>query len=205
MSRTIFRTSLLVGLLVLVFTTAVFFVLRYSQVQDETYDALRQEALYAEQGLLRSGEEYLRSLGSINRITWIRPDGDVIFDNEFPLEKNQLGCPEVRAALEAGEGQGIRRSGSSGQQTMYVAHLCADGTILRLSRPLSAVRTAILSVTPALWVVVLALLLSLFPATVFAAPSAYDVWVNGVRLTLTAKSIGVTGEEDDVIIEIVYK
>ena len=164
MSRTIFRTSLLVGLLVLVFTSAVFFALRYSQVQDETYDALRQEALYAEQGLLRSGEEYLRSLGSINRITWIRPDGDVIFDNEFPLEKNQLGCPEVRAALEAGEGQGIRRSGSSGQQTMYVAHLCADGTILRLSRPLSAVRTAILSVTPALWVVVLALLLSLLEA-----------------------------------------
>lgn len=33
-----------------------------------------------------------------------------------------------------------------------------------------------------------------------------DYWVvNGVRLTLSAKSIGVTGEEDDVIIEIIYK
>ena len=164
MSRTIFRTSLLVGLLVLVFTTAVFFVLRYSQVQDETYTALRQEAAYAEQGLLRGGEAYLASLDGANRITWIRPDGDVIFDNEFPREENQLDCPEVRAALEAGEGQGIRLSGSSGQQTMYVAHLCADGTILRLGRPLSAVRTAIVSVTPALWVVVLAALLSLLVA-----------------------------------------
>ena len=164
MSRSIFRTSLVVGLLVLVFTSALFFVLRYSQAEDETYAALRQEAAYAEQGLLRGGEGYLRAIGDINRITWIRPDGSVIFDSEFPEEGNQLGCPEVQSALSSGEGQGIRRSGSSGVQTMYVARLCADGSVLRLSRPLSAVRTAIVSVTPALWVVVLATLLSLLGA-----------------------------------------
>ena len=164
MSRAIFRTSLLVCLLVLIFTAGVFFFLRRSQVEDETYAALRQEAFYAEQGLLRSGEEYLRDLGSINRVTWISPDGEVMFDSEFPDETNQLSRPEVRAALDTGEGQGIRRSTRSGVQTMYVARLCADGTVLRLSRPLSAVRTAIASVTPALWVVVLALLLSLLSA-----------------------------------------
>ena len=164
MSRSIFRTTFYVGLLVLAFTTAVFFVLRYSQAQDETYAALRQEAVYAEQGLLQGGEDYLRALGSINRITWIRPDGSVIYDNEFPNDGNQLACPEVQSALSAGEGQGIRQSGSSGVQTMYVARLCADGTVLRLSRPLSAVRTAIVSVTPVLWVVVLAALLSLLAA-----------------------------------------
>ena len=164
MSRAIFRTSLLVGLLVLVFSTALFFVLRYSQAQDETYAALRQEAVFAEQGLVQGGEAYLRSLGSTDRITWIRPDGSVIFDNEFPNEDNQLDCPEVETALSDGEGQGIRRSGSSGAQTMYVARRCADGTVLRLSRPLSAVRTAILSVTPALWAVVLAALMSMLAA-----------------------------------------
>ncbi len=164
MSRAIFRTSLLVGLLVLIFTTAVFFVLRYSQAKDETYAALQQEAAYAEQGLLQGGETYLRALGSINRVTWIRPDGSVIYDNEFPRESNQRSCPEVQTALSTGEGQGIRQSGSSGVQTMYVARLCADGTVLRLGRPLSAVRTAIISVSPALWVVVLATLLSLLVA-----------------------------------------
>ena len=164
MSRAIFRTSLLVCLLVLIFTAGVFFFLRRSQAEDETYAALRQEAFYAEQGLLRDGEKYLRDLGSINRVTWIFPDGEVAYDSEFPDEANQLSCPEVRAAFDMGEGQGIRRSGRSGVQTMYVARLCADGTVLRLSRPLSAVRTAIASVTPALWVVVLALLLSLLAA-----------------------------------------
>ena len=102
MSRSIFRTTFYVGLLVLAFTTAVFFVLRYSQAQDETYAALRQEAVYAEQGLLQGGEDYLRALGSINRITWIRPDGSVIYDNEFPNDGNQLACPEVQSALSAG-------------------------------------------------------------------------------------------------------
>ena len=164
MSRAIFRTSLLVCLLVLIFTAGVFFFLRRSQAEDETYAALRQEAFYAEQGLLRDGEEYLRDLGSINRVTWILPDGEVAYDSVFPDENNQLSCPEVRAALDTGEGQGIRRSRRSGVQTIYVARLCADGTVLRLSRPLSAVRTAIASVTPALWVVVLALLLSLLSA-----------------------------------------
>lgn len=164
MSRAIFRTSLFVGLLVLMFTTAVFFFLRYSQAQDETYAALQQEAAYAEQGILQGSENYLKSLGSVNRITWIRPDGSVIYDNEFPNEANQKSCPEVQTALTDGVGQGIRQSGSSGVQTMYVARLCADGTVLRLSRPLSAVRTAIVSVTPVLWVVVLAALLSLLVA-----------------------------------------
>ena len=164
MSRAIFRTSLFVGLLVLMLTTVVFFFLRYSQAQDETYAALQQEAAYAEQGLLQGGENYLQSLGSVNRITWIRPDGSVIYDNEFPKESNQRDCPEVETALTEGVGQGIRQSGSSGVQTMYVARLCADGTVLRLSRPLSAVRTAIVSVTPVLWVVVLATLLSLLVA-----------------------------------------
>ena len=88
----------------------------------------------------------------------------MLFDNEFPNEGSQFDCPEVKTALSDGEGQGIRRSGSSGVQTMYVARLCADGTVLRLSRPLSAVRTAILSVTPALWAVVLAALLSMLAA-----------------------------------------
>ena len=76
MSRAIFRTSLLVCLLVLIFTAGVFFALRYSQAVDETYAALRQEAFYAEQGLLRGGKAYLAELGSINRVTWIYPNGE---------------------------------------------------------------------------------------------------------------------------------
>ena len=94
MSRAIFRTSLIVCLLVLIFTTGVFFVLRRSQAEDETYAALRQEAFYAEQGLLRSGEEYLRDLGSINRVTWIGADDTAFHVTGFISEEDLIRMAE---------------------------------------------------------------------------------------------------------------
>jgi two-component system phosphate regulon sensor histidine kinase PhoR len=159
--RTIFRSTFLLGVLVLLLCATLFFALQYRQIMDETYLALKQEAVYAENGLRLSGQHYLETLGEINRITWITSDGEVLYDSEFSLPiPNQLHCAEVAAAAASGEGQGIRRSESSGSETMYYARLCDDGTILRLSRPMSAVRYALVSVSPILWVLVLVLMIS---------------------------------------------
>lgn len=161
MIKTIFRNTFLVGLSVLLVCGVLFFGLQYKQTMDETYSALQQEAVYAEKGLMLSGEEYLTKLGDVNRITWIDADGNVLYDNVItPPTANQKDCPEVKSAIEDGEGQGIRKSESSGVQTMYYARECEDGTILRLSRPLSAVRYALYAVSPVLWVLVLVLMVS---------------------------------------------
>ena len=161
MTRTIFRNTFLVGLLVLLMCAGLVFLVQYTQTMEETYAALQQEAVYAEQGMLLGGTEYLSSLGQVNRVTWIDGDGGVLYDSEFPLPiANQKECAEVRAAMSSGEGQGIRTSESSGESTMYYALKCDDGTILRLSRPLSAVREAWLTVSPVLVLLVLVLLIS---------------------------------------------
>ena len=161
MTKTIFRSTFLVGLLVLLLCGGLVFWVQYSQTMEETYAALQQEAVYAEQGMLLGGTDYLASLGKVNRVTWIDGDGGVLYDSEFPLPiANQKDCAEVRAAISSGEGQGIRKSESSGESTMYYALKCDDGTILRLSRPLSAVREAWLTVSPVLWLLVLVLLIS---------------------------------------------
>lgn len=161
MTRKIFRNISLVGGLVVFLCACLFFMLQYRQILKETYQALQQEAVYAENGLMLSGQAYLETLGEINRITWIDAQGEVIYDNRFPAPiANQLHCAEVSAALERGEGQGIRRSESDGRETMYYALLCDDGTVLRLSRPLSAVRYALRAVSPVLLVFVLVFLLS---------------------------------------------
>ena len=161
MTRTIFRNTFLVGLSVLLLCAALFFGVQYRQTEEETYAALGQEALYAEQGLMLSGESYLKSLDDVNRITWIAADGAVLYDSEFALPvANQSGFDEVRAAFETGEGHGSRKSESSGKPTMYYARLCEDGTVLRLSRPLSVVHYALKAVSPVLWVLVLVLLIS---------------------------------------------
>ena len=161
MIKTIFFNSFLVGVLVLLLCMSLFFGMQYTQTKEETYLALGQEALYAEQGLLLNGTAYLETLDDINRVTWIASDGSVLYDSEFSLPiANQNDFPEVRSAFENGEGHGSRRSESTGKSTMYYARLCKDGTVLRLSRPLSAVTYALISVSPVLWILVLVLLIS---------------------------------------------
>ena len=161
MIKTIFRNTFLVGIAVLLICAVLFFGIQYSQVQEEAYDALQQEAVYAEQGLMLSGVDYLKSLDRVNRITWIDSSGNVLYDSEYALPvASQKDCPEVQTAMAEGEGQGIRKSESSGENTMYYARKCSDGTVLRLSRPLSAVRQALIVISPVLWVLVLVLLIS---------------------------------------------
>ena len=161
MTRTIFRNTFLLGVSILILCAVLFFGIQYTQTKDETYATLRQESIYAEQGLLQGGKEYLETLGNANRITWIDADGEVLYDNEFPLPiENEKERAEVSEAMRSGEGKGIRKSGNSGKSTMYYARKCEDGTILRLSRPLSAVQTAFLAVRPILWVLILVLAIS---------------------------------------------
>ncbi|MBO6053082.1 MAG: PAS domain-containing protein, partial [Clostridia bacterium] len=161
MTAKIFKNTFLVGLSVLLLCAAVFFGLQYTQIKEETYNALRQEAAYAANGIALSGQRYLETLENEHRITWIDRDGSVLYDSDpdAPAE-NQSGLAEVEEAFSSGEGQNLRRSESSGESMMYCAVLCEDGTVLRLSSPLSAFRYALMTVSPVLWVAVLVLLVS---------------------------------------------
>ena len=161
MTRTVFRSAFVLGVVVLLLCSLLFVGLQIRQTLDETYAALQQEAIYAEHGLMLGGQPYLETLDEVNRITWITAEGEVLYDSVFPLPiGNQLHCSEVAAALQSGEGRGIRQSESSGAETMYYALVCDDGSILRLSRPLSAVRYALITVSPVLWVLLLVILIS---------------------------------------------
>ncbi|MBR5345163.1 MAG: two-component sensor histidine kinase [Clostridia bacterium] len=165
MTKKIFVGVLTMGLLVLVICALVFFGLQYAQTIDENQEALRGEAYYAVAGLEMGGVDYLKKLelpdGSPVRITWIQADGSVLYDSDYPEQSaNQLENPEVREALQKVEGTSIRDSASSGDSTMYFAIRCPDGTVLRLSRPVSVAAYAFSSVSPVLWVLVLVLLIS---------------------------------------------
>ena len=162
MTRTIFRNTFLVGVFVLLLCSLLFFGIQYTQIQDETYDALRQEAAYVKEGLMLSGTEYLDTLDRVNRITWIQADGTVLYDSgEGQSPANQKDCAEVRAALADGEGRAARKSEDSRENTMYYALRCEDGSVLRLSRPMLAVQGALSAVSPVLWVLVLVVLISI--------------------------------------------
>ncbi len=158
MTGKIFRYVFIMGIFVLILCYALFVGLQYSKTKEETYSTLQQEAIYAANGIMHSGGEYLETLDTKNRITWISPDGSVLFDSSFGTNvANQGGYTEVVQAITEGEGHVIRKSESTGKETVYYAVRCADGTVVRLSKPLSAVWSAILTVSPVLWITVIVL------------------------------------------------
>ena len=160
MAKKVFSYAFLLGAMVLLISGAIFFALQYRQTMDDAYETLRGEASYVESGVKIGGVDYLKSLDNTNRITWIGADGSVLYDSEYPdLTANQGDFKEVRQALETGSGSGIRRSSSGRTQTMYYGLLCEDGTVVRLSRPVSAVQHAFAVVSLMISVTVLVLIL----------------------------------------------
>ena len=162
MVKTIFRNTFLVGIVVLVLCAGMFFGIQFTQSVNSAYETLRQEAVYAEKGLALAGTDYLASLERDDRVTWIDENGDVLYDNRTGEGiPNQKDDPEVRDAFETGTGHSVRKSGSVGERTVYYAIRCADGTVLRLSRPLSAVQQTLTSATLLLCILVLMTLISI--------------------------------------------
>lgn len=160
MTKKIFSYAFLLGVMVQLISGGIFFALQYRQTIDDAYEALRGEVSCVKSGVMIGGIEYLESLDTKSRITWIGADGNVLYDSEYPdLTANQGDYKEVRQALETGSGSGIRRSSSGRTQTMYYGLLCGDGTVVRLSRPVSAVRHAFALVSFMISVTVLVLIL----------------------------------------------
>lgn len=157
MTGKIFRYAFLVGVLALLLCAMLYFGLQYRQTLDETYDALRQEAVYAARGISLEGRRYLEGLPVEKRITWIDAEGNVLYDSLGRELPNQAGLPEVEEARAQGAGQATRPSESEGSANLYYACLLEDGTVLRLSSPVSALREALVTVSPVLWVFVLVL------------------------------------------------
>ena len=160
MTKKIFAYSFLVGALALLLCAGLFFGLQYRQTLDEAYETLRQETYYVAQGVEQNGEDYLNNLASDKRITWMDEAGNALYDTHSADLPNQGSLAEVQSAQETGSGQATRWSGSENVMNLYYALRLRDGSIVRLSMPVSAVRAALITVSPVLWVFVLVLTLS---------------------------------------------
>lgn len=160
MTKKIFSFSFLVGVLALLLCTGLFFGLQFRQNLDEAGSSLEQETHYVAQGIQQNGETYLENLMSDKRITWMDPDGNVRYDTHSAELPNQSDLTEVQEAKETGSGRAMHRSGSEGVMNLYYALRLSDGSIVRLSMPVSAIRSALITVSPVLWVFVLVLTIS---------------------------------------------
>ena len=163
MTAKIFRNAFLIGFTVLLACILLFFFIMYSNYQAQAYDILEVEAGHISEGMqICGGEEYLTSMQSNERITWIAPDGSVLYDNmaDAGTMENHLHRPEVQEAFETGSGRSDRYSSTILEKNNYYALLLKDSTVLRVAgKQTSMAAMALMLVQPSLWIVVLVLVL----------------------------------------------
>ena len=130
-------TSGLAILLTLTFAMFVFYGLFRSQIiRDLETDARVMKNMGVFDDMSRMAEKN----GSISsedlRITVVSPGGDVLFDSsaDAAAMENHEDRPEIRTALEAGEGSGSRRSETMDKNLFYYAVRMENGNVLRISR-----------------------------------------------------------------------
>ena len=109
------------------------------------------------------------------RLTIIAPDGTVMGDTDAEPQENHTARPEVVQAKKDGVGEDVRRSATTGINTLYVARVFTDGYIGRASMSLSSVnalvaQTAVGLIVAAVLSLVLAFVLARRLATSTAKP-----------------------------------
>lgn len=153
------KSMILVIVTTLLIAYAMTTVVVYRQNVGVMEREIRQEAQYIKAGLRDAGEGYLDEAASVQketRLTLIGQDGQVLYDSEHTDEatlENHKNRPEVRQAVNLGEGQDVRRSDTLEQEMFYYALRLDDGTILRVARSMDSVLRTALEVLPGMTII----------------------------------------------------
>lgn len=130
-------TSALAIVLTLLFALFVFYGLFQEQiVGDLKADAWVLKNMHVFDHIADVHPDTYDLNGESLRITVVGEDGSVIFDSnaDAAAMSNHEDRPEVRRALETGEGSGTRRSETLDKNLFYYAVKLKNGTVLRISR-----------------------------------------------------------------------
>lgn len=164
MNKKIFRSSLLVALLVLAssFVLIIGILFNYFQIQLEK--ELRSEAMFIASAIENEGAEYLEGIKNYEkRITLISADGTVLADTSVDADKleNHLDRDEIRQAINKGSGTSVRYSETLTEKVIYYAEKLTNGNILRVSTKQYTVVTVLLGISNSIaFVIILTVILS---------------------------------------------
>ena len=153
------KSMILVIVTTLLIAYAMTTVVVYRQNVGVMEREIRQEAQYIKAAIRDAGEGYLDEAASVQketRLTLIGQDGQVLYDSEHTDEatlENHKNRPEVRQAVNLGEGKDVRRSDTLEQEMFYYALRLDDGTILRVARSMDSVLRTALEVLPGMTVI----------------------------------------------------
>ena len=136
MTKKIFKSILSVALVILLSSLVMIIGVLYDYFRGVQKNQLRTELAFAAEGVEDSGVSYLEGLNDDScRITLVGEDGTVLYDSVESAEKmgNHADREEIKEAREYGTGEASRYSSTLTEQTIYIAKLLSDGSVLRVS------------------------------------------------------------------------
>ena len=113
MTSKIFRSTVLVAIVVLLCSLGIILGALYQYFDDVQINQLKDELRLAAVGTEESGLDFLRKLESEHfRLTWVSSDGSVRYDTHADAATlgNHADREEIREALQTGVGEAFRLS-----------------------------------------------------------------------------------------------
>ncbi len=162
MTKKIFRSILLVALVVLLASLGLILGVLYGYFGDVQASQLKTALSLASSAVEAGGMDYLTGLSAGDtRLTWVAADGSVLYDSQSDASamENHALREEIREALDSGEGESIRYSATLTRQTIYLARRLSDGTVLRVSSSRMTVAALILAMLQSIFLVLAAALI----------------------------------------------
>lgn len=150
-------------ILTAVSATLAFWFIFSQQAQDDLKMSGTLLASAYDQSAAPSGEELSEIASEDYRITLISPDGTVLYESDPQASEDRMDNhkdrPEIKQALETGDGSSARESDTVGRVTYYYAVRLQNGDVLRVSRQVDNVFSVFGGIIPILIVITVYVLL----------------------------------------------
>ena len=175
MTSKIFRSTVLVAVIVLLCSLGVVMGVLYNHFTGVQVQQLRNELSLAVTGTEQYGNAFLENVEAERfRVTWIDPNGTVLFDTQVDQTtmENHADREEIRKALETGHGSAVRNSSTLTEQTYYEAQRLQDGTVLRISTNQESAWALMMDM---LWPVILIVILAIGLSAILANRMAKNI------------------------------
>ena len=164
MTRKVFYGIFIASVLTFLACLVLILGVLYTYFDNQLIEGLHTEGAMIAEGVETGGAAYLDGLGALeNRLTWIAPDGTVLYDSQAdPLSmENHLNREEIAEAIEMGRGVSERYSETLSQKTIYYALRLSDDSVIRIADTRSTVWNLLFGMLqPLLLILTIAIILS---------------------------------------------
>ena len=169
MTKRIFKSMLIVASVILIASFIIILGFSYNYYTRVSADNIKTQTDLIARAVELEGSDYLDSLNMKGyRVTWISPDGTVLYDSEADAAylENHNDREEFIEAVDSGFGESSRYSSTLTERMIYFAQRLSDGSVIRLASSQGTVLLLVFKmISPVCIVLLIAVILSIVLAS----------------------------------------